>query len=86
MKATLNLKRPCKPIEIKLSTIKAALWVIIISLANLVAFVWGASAYKADYDHRLESAESSITSLEEVPARLSSIEGKVDVILDMVRK
>lgn len=88
MKATLNLNRPKKPIEIRLSSIKRLLMYMVIILANIIAFVWGASAYKTDYDNRLTHAEKDIKDIQvilpEIRDNVSVIKGNVNTILKVI--
>lgn len=78
-----NFNKP-SPIKIRPKFIWAIAVFIFTLCANIAAGSWVASAYKADYDNRLKAVENNVRNLSEVPARLSSIEGKMDVILNNV--
>jgi len=79
----MNFQRPRKPIEVKFTHLFYFAAFLFTLLANIAVGSWRASAYKTDYDDRLKVLELNVS---DVPERLSSIEGKMDVILNVLGK
>lgn len=75
-------------IKLKSSTLKTIIVIISTTIGSLVAFVWGASAYKADYDNRLTRAEENIKNIQivlpEIRDNVSTIKGNVQTILTII--
>lgn len=90
MKATLNLNRPKKPIEIRLSTIKTVTTIIIVTIINLAAVVWGASAYKTTNDIEFRNVKEDVSNMKvllpKMNDRISKIDGKIDTIITVLRE
>lgn len=82
--APLNFRRPPNPIKLEPSIIWKGLGFALTILASAGGAIWITSAYKADYDTRLARVERDVAGFQSVPSRLSSIEGKVDVILNNI--
>lgn len=83
MKAEFNFKRPKKPFEIRFIHLFYFGAFLFTLFANITAGTWVASAYKTEVDLRVGTLEKKIEGL---PEKLSSMEGKIDVILNNILK
>jgi len=63
MKATINLGRPIKSVEIKPPFVWGAILFIITLCANVAAGSWIAATTKVSYDNRLENVESAVKDM-----------------------
>lgn len=77
MKATMNLRRPPKPIEIRPKYIIYFIGIIAGLLINVAMASWVTAASKADYDNRIKYLEKVTDG---IPNKLSTMEGKIDTV------